>query len=74
MYALFENSVKSLDWIKFIQMLIIELNKREKPYQLVYDNLGVHYNRAAKALIFDKHSNIKTPNYGYEFNLIELVF
>ena len=55
-------------------MLIIELNKREKPYLLVYDNLGVHYNRAAKALIFDKHSNIKTPNYGYEFNLIELVF
>ena len=47
MYVLYENSVKSLDWIRFIQMLIIDLNKRDKPYALVYDNLGVHYNRAA---------------------------
>ena len=49
-------------------------NRYKLRYIRYYYNLGVHYNRAAKAVIFDKHSNIKTTNYGYEFNLIELAF
>ena len=55
-------------------MLIIELNERNKAYVLVYYNCPVHYNRAAKNNIADKHWYIKTLSYGYMFNLIELIF